>query len=276
MSTNRRRFCAAGALILSSPAILGSASAQSQIEVTGTVRSEVGADVAGVEFRLQNVLNDRIRPETTVDSSGEINLTLPETGTHRVTIFDISPDTNRIPVVYSFNNISIGEDGDIGEFVIPEAYQTDIRIVSDTGDPIEDLPINFRAENGTSPAPGNFTTDSDGFVKYGGATEPSVELSSPTEVEIHPPGVPADETQKIQTVFVTEPTEFEFKISNPEQYTNTMSGSDSTGSGASGQRGLFSNNPSGRGGALSNPTNLTTLGFLLSVGGIAYQLVGGR
>lgn len=275
MSINRRRFCAAGALTLSSPAILGSASAQSQIEVAGTIRSEVGADVAGVEFQLQNTVNEDIHPRKTVDSSGAITFNLPETGPHRVTIFDTSIESDKIPVVYSFNNINVDEGGDLGEFVIPEAYQTDIRFINQEGDPIEGLPVNFRAENGTSPEPGKyFTTDSDGYTKYGGSTERGVELASPTDVEIQSFG---ERPQKIQTLFITEPDKIEFTVSNPGQYTNTIDSSGSTASSNSGrQRGLFSNNPSGEAGALSNPTNLTTLGFLLSVGGIAYQLIGGR
>ena len=301
MSINRRRFCAAGALTLSSPPILGSASAQNRIKVTGTVSSEAGADVAGVEFRLSNDVQEDIAVMTTVDSSGEISLTLPATGPHRVTIFDESVENNNIPVVYSFTNVSISGDGDIGEFVIPEAYQTDIRFVSNDGNPIEDLPVNFRAENGTGVSPGTFTTDSSGYAKYAGATERGVELSSPTEIEIQPPSAP-EQIQPVQTVFVTESAEFEYSIANPEQYNAVIvddsTGSDeteqkqtnSTGTGVTEQqqadstdsdeteqqRGLLSNNQSERGGPLSNPTNLTTLGFLLSVGGIAYQLVGGR
>lgn len=276
MPIKRRRFCAAGVLGLTSPVILGSASAQSSIEVSGTIRSEVEADVGGVEFRLSNDVKEDIFVKSIINESGEINLTVQETGPHRVTIFDMSAENNKIPVVYSFNNVFIDDDGDIGEFVIPEAYQTDIRCVNKDGNLIKDLPVNFRAENGTGLPPGAFTTDTEGYVKYPGTAERGVELSSPTTIEIQPPSA-LEKRQKIQTVFVTEPTEFEFEISNPEQYTNAIAGSDSAGSVNSGrQRGLFSNNPSGGGGALSNPTNLTTLGFLLSVGGIAYQLVRGR
>lgn len=270
MSVTRRRFCAAGALTLSSPAIIGSASAQSGVEVVATVRSEVETDVSGVEFQLQNIVNEDIHPRTLVDASGEITFNLPETGSYRVTAFDTTTESNKIPVVYSFDNVNINESGNIGEFVIPEAYETDIRFIDEEGSPVEDLPVQFRAENGTGPKPGEyFTTDSDGYTKYERSNERGVELVSPTDVEIQSFG---ERPQKVQTVFVTESTEFEFKISNPEQYTNSAS----SGSGVSGQRGLFSNNPSGGGGALSNPTNLTALGFLLSVGGIAYQLVGGR
>ena len=237
MSPNRRRFCAAGALVLSTPTIVGSASAQSQIEVAGTIRSEVEADVGGVEFRLQNISNDRVRSKTTVAASGKIDLTLPETGEYRVTIFDLSVDNNRIPVVYSFNNVFINDDSDIGEFVIPETYQTEIRFVSEDDNPIKDLPVNFRAENGTGLPPGAFTTDADGYVKYPGASERGVELSSPTTIEIQPSSTPAEETQKIQTVFVTEPTEFEYTIANPEQYNDGIS-DDSTDSDADSGGGM--------------------------------------
>ena len=275
MGVGRRTFCLAGAVGLSSQVTVGTVSAQSRITVEGTIQSEVDTDLTGVEFRLSHTSTDQFSSDI-IPSSGEINLTVAETGQYRATIFDKSAKLNKIPVVYSFNNIAIGENGDIGEFVIPEAYQTDIRFVDASGDPIEGLPVNFRAQNGTGFPPGSFTTNSDGYVKHAGADEPGVELTSPTQVEIQPESTSTRQAIEIQTVFVTESTEYEFELSDA-QNANLAADSNSIVPGdADRQRGLFSNNPSERTGTLSNPTSLTTLGFLLSVGGIAYQLIGGR
>lgn len=58
-------------------------------------------------------------------------------------------------------------------------------------------------------------------------------------------------------------------------YTVLMSSDSGSQGGDRSQRGLFSNSPDQNGFA-SNPVNLTTLGFLLSVVGIGYQMLQGR
>lgn len=273
MEAGRREFCLAGITALSSQATLGQVSAQSSITVSGTVRSEAGTDVTGVEIRLSNVSNDQFN-STFVESTGEFNLSVETSGQYRVTMFDESNQPNKIPVIYSFDNAFIENAGDIGELVIPEAYQTEIRMVNQDGNPIEGLPIAFRAENGTGVSPGSFTTNSNGYVKRVGAADPGVELTSPTTLMTHETSETAEEATEIQTLFVTERSAYEFTISTDESTGSTAS---STRSGdSSRQRGLISNGQAGGDSALSNPTNLTTLGFLLSVGGIAYQLIEGR
>lgn len=275
MGISRRKLCATGAFVLSSQITLGTVSAQNSIQVDATLRSEVETDISGVEFFIQNISTDEFSTAK-VGREGTVSLSIPEPGSYRVAITDISPGSNNIPVIYSFDNIEIEQGGDIGEFVIPKAHQTDIRFVDENDNPIESLPVNFRAENGRGLPPDTFTTNSEGYVKYPGSTETGVELASPTDVEIQPSDSNYD---KVQTIFVSEATEFEFTISNPEQYkSDGLGGSPTGGSDSSRQRGLFSNSRAGetQSEPLSNPTNLTTLGFLLSVAGIGYQLIGGR
>jgi hypothetical protein len=275
MGISRRKLCATGAFVLSSQITLDTVSAQNSIQVDATVRSEIETDVSGVEFFIQNISTNELSTAI-VGRDETISLSIPEFGSYRVGITDIRSGSNKIPVVYSFDDIEIEQEGNIGEFVIPEAHKTDIRFVDGNDNPIENLPVNFRAENGRGLPPDTFTTNSEGYVKYPSSTETGVELASPTEVEIQPSGSDYD---KIQTISVSGPTEFEFAISNPERYKGGGLGGSPTGGSNSGrQRGLFSNSRGDgtQSGPLSNPTNLTTLGFLLSVAGIVYQLIGGR
>lgn len=134
--------------------------------------------------------------------------------------------------------------------------------------------MNFRAENGTGLSPGIFTTDADGYTKYSGASNRGVELTGQTQVELLPRGAPPT---VVQQVFVTDSEEFEFTVQNPEQYGGESAGGSSgvEDDGGARERGLFSNSgdePE----FVSNPLNLTTAGFLLSVAGIGYQMIEGR
>lgn len=114
MSVSRRQFCRVTAGLCASQAVLGTASAQTSIEVSGTVRSDGDSEVAGAELRFSNTSAEQ-RAETTIQSNGEFTVVVPEPGTYRVTLFDESPERDGVPAVYSFNNVSISETGDIGE-----------------------------------------------------------------------------------------------------------------------------------------------------------------
>lgn len=220
MNLSRRFFCGAGVGVLSSPLLIGSSSAQNAITVTGQLTSQADADVSGLEFYLSNVeTSDSAR--ITLDSSGDISTTISEPGTFRVTVYDFSPEFNKLPVVYSFPNIDIGEDGDIGEFTLPEAYQVDIRCLDTQGNPIENLPVNFRAPNGTGMSPGTFTTTAEGYVKYTTADQPGVELAGEVDIEVQVPSNP-DTVEQIRTVTVSGSDEIELTISNAEQYTRSV------------------------------------------------------
>jgi hypothetical protein len=266
--------------LFASSAAIGTVSAQAPFEVSGTLRSESDGDVAGTELRLSNVSSDQ-RAETTVEPNGAFEVTVPETGEYRMTVFDVSPERDSVPVVHSFDDVSISDGGDLGEFSLPEAHDVSIRFVDTNGDPVEGLPVNFRAENGTGTSPGTFTTDSEGYTKYDGVPDPGVELAGRTQIEIQRTGEPPT---PIETVFVDGPNELEFSLQDPERFLSesvTYSDGGRDGSaeresnGGTRERGLFSN--SGDEPAfVSDPLNLTTIGFALSVAGIGYQMIEGR
>jgi hypothetical protein len=189
--------------MLSSQLLFGESSAQNSITVTGTLTTQADTDVSGLEFRLSSV-EGKNNPEIIVGSDGEIETTVLNPGTFRVTIFDYSTEFNKLPAVYSFPNIVIDGDGDIGEFTLPEAYKVDIRCLDTDGNPVSGLPISFRAPNGTGTSPGTFTTTADGYVKYKNAAQHGVELADGVEIELQRPDNP-DVYESIQTVNISEP-----------------------------------------------------------------------
>lgn len=210
---------------------------------------------------------------------------VPGSGNYRVTVFSKSPEPDGVPVVYSFNDMSVSEGGNVGEFSIPEAYEVSVRFVDPDGNPVEGVPANFRAENGTGLPPEFFTTDAGGYVTYPGASTRGVELAGRTDIEILPDG---GSPTLVQSVVIDSSSEFEFTIENPEQYRTGVVGSDERASTANSEadvgegadegareRGLFSNSGN-EPDFISNPLNLTTAGFALSVLGIGYQLLEGR
>jgi len=218
MNLNRRRFCSAlGVGSVSVSPIVGTASAQSEIPVSATITSAVGANLGGVELYFSKVDSD-VSQAVTVPSDGILEFSLPQAGSYRVTLRNIATRNEDIPLVYGFPNITVDDSGGSGEITIPAAYDTQIRCVDLNGDPVSRLPVNFRASNGTGVRPGLFTTSEQGYVKYVGATETGVELTGKTEIEIQPPS-DLSQTSRLATVTVDESREFEFVVQNPEQYT---------------------------------------------------------
>ena len=217
MNLRRRSFCSVGASAVSSQLLIGKASAQNKITVTGHLTTQANTDVSGLDFRLSNT-ERRGRTQISVDSDGELTTTISEPGTFRVTVFDYSSDINRLPAVYSFSDIAIGEDGDIGEFTLPRAYQTDIQCLDTDGNPIEDFPANFRAPNGTGMSPGTFTTTADGYVKYTAADQTGVELVDTVDIEVQLPDNP-DVNEQLRTVAVSDSSEIGVTVSNPRRFT---------------------------------------------------------
>jgi hypothetical protein len=215
MQRTRRGFCASSAVAVLS-LLPGIASGQDGIALDGHLRSVAGADVDGTVLRLSKVDGDGAA-ETTVDSSGEIDVTVPWPGIYRFTAIGTSKQRDRVPAVYAFENVSVSTEPGFAEFTVPEAHLVTIRCVDPDGNPIENLAVNFRAENGYGLSPGTFTTDAEGYVKYFGATERGVELAGRTGIELQPPTKP-DRVEPLDSVSVSEPLDLEFTVSNPDPY----------------------------------------------------------
>ena len=216
MNLRRRGFCSAVAVgattIASSPA-----AEQSEIQISGSIDSAVDADVEGVELFFQQVETNSVWTYT-VPASGEIDFTVTQSGTHRVRLFNTSSRIEDIPFVYSFGDRTVDESGSSFDFTIPQAYDTEIRCVDDDGNPVEGLPITLRA--GGTGEPSVYTTSKQGHVKITGTTDTTLQLAGSTEVEIAE--TDDAEKQSLGTVDVTEPTEVEFVVSNPDRYTTNI------------------------------------------------------
>lgn len=302
MDISRRRFCLTTAGIATSVtgASAGHAVAQEEIQVSGTVRSEVGADPAGTTVDIFKSSDPTQRVRTTIGSDGRFSASLPGSGAYDIVYINqtdstgLVRDPDELPLVYFVTETQISESGDLGEFVLPEGHPVSIRCVTSEGDPIENLPVNFRAENGFGVRPGAFTTTPTGMVKFTGTSRTGVELGGSTTIEVQPPsqsGAP----DRLQTISVSEEMEVEVTVPNPTQYpdvvvnrsgetrtaTGTGTASESSQDRTTGDDGLggrqrgFLSNSENEPAFLSNPFNLTTLGFLLSVGGIIHQMMGG-
>jgi hypothetical protein len=220
MNLSRRLVCGTGVTLLAAPHLIGQGTAQDEISVTGHLSSQAATNVSGLEVRLSSVTGSA-RREIILDADGEIETTIAEPGTYRVTVFDYTGEFNELPDIYSFPDTDIGADGALGELTLPAAHRVDIRCLGPDGNPIEDLPVNFRAPNGTGMSPGTFTTTADGYVQYVGADEAGVELVDTVDIEVQVPSNP-NNSKFIRTIDITEPQEIEVTISNPEQYTSRV------------------------------------------------------
>lgn len=215
MRFSRRRLCSV--LGASVATVAGTATAQTNVAVRGTVRSAAGADMSGVELRFSHV-DANVRRTTTLSSNGEFNLTLGDTGTYRVTLSNGETPTDGVPVIYAFENVAL-EDTTVNlDFTVPRAYDSQIRCVDPDGNPVDRLPVNFRADNGTGGSPGLYTTTEQGLVKRFGADEPGVNLAGSTQIEVQPPATP-DDVLELDTVSVSQQAEFELTVENPDSYT---------------------------------------------------------
>ncbi|SDX88979.1 Carboxypeptidase regulatory-like domain-containing protein [Halobellus clavatus] len=216
MRVSRRHFCSTVA-IGSSATLLGTASAQTDISVTGTVQSAAGADLSGVELRFSHE-NTGARRTVTLSSDGGFDLSLPEAGTYRTTLSNTENPTDGVPLIYSFESVVVDSTTNTVDLTVPRADEIQIRCVDSESSPVARLPVNFRAANGTGASPGLFTTTEQGYVSRFGADRPGVELAGETQVEVQPPANP-ETSIELGTVSVSQSDEFEFTITNPERYT---------------------------------------------------------
>ena len=212
MEFNRRHFCST--LAIGSTGIVGgTVSAQSEIQITGSVDSVVGATVSGVELFFQQV-DTGSKWIYTVPEDGSINLIVSETGTYRVRLFNTSSRNENVPLVYSLGQTTIEDGNSSVDYTIPEPYSTNIRCVDSDGDPVEGLQITLRA--GGTGRVGLFTTSNQGYVRLSGTSETDLQLRGRIRVEAE--SNQDTGSQNLGTIEVSEPSEFELIISNPEKY----------------------------------------------------------
>jgi hypothetical protein len=276
--------------------VVGTVRAQ-DITLSGTVTSAAGTSTAGTTVRVSNPADRTEYAEAGINGNGEFSVNVPEKlenyGVEYFTKFGgrYIQERNALPLLYDFGTAEASEDGTLGEFGLPEAHVIQIQCLDTDGNPIEGLPVNFLTTVGSGLRPGVFTTTANGYLKYIGATETGVELSGPTRVVVQPPSRSGN-PDYLRLISVTEPQEIQLTVSNPTRYygvsendgntdataSSSATDSSSAGVGSGRSRGFLSNRAAGEEptGPLSNAVNLTTLGFLLSIAGIGYQLIEGR
>lgn len=215
MRINRRRFCST-ALLGSTATVVGNVSAQSSTSVSITVRSEVGANVTGSELYFSNIKTNE-GPTIELPSGGETDATLPEQGTYRVTLFDRLDPTEDIPLLYQFDNVTVDNSNTDLEFLIPEAYNTQIKFVDTNGNPIDGLSVNLRTKNGTTGFRNDFTTTKQGFIRYLPVSKTGVELVGGVDVELQ-------SGRTLDTINVTESTQFEITVSEQKKTISLSNG----------------------------------------------------
>ncbi len=98
MDLSRRRFClkTVGTATGLACASAGRAVAQEEIQVSGTVRSEAGADPAGTKVELFNISNPRQRLRTTIGSDGRFSGSLPGSGSYHIVYFNETDATGLV------------------------------------------------------------------------------------------------------------------------------------------------------------------------------------
>lgn len=340
-SDTRRQFCASvgTTAALLGPSV-GTARAQT-VEITGTVTTPEDLSLAGNTVTVASSSNNRQRTRAPLGSDGEFTVEMTPSATYQLSFhnrqyqarYASTPDG--LPVIYHFGTRGTddgdradrddrGDDGEFGELILPEAPLTSIRCTDTEGNPIEGLPVRFRDSGGTATAPDVFTTTSDGYVRFRGASQTGVELTGPVTVEAQTKRGSRRNTAQLRSIVVGDRTEFQLRVSDPAQYPGVTVNSDtqspteqpsptqtpsdrtepstrtptenprstSTDEQRSAtppqtavpeptpqrSRGFFSNSPASEQptGPFSNAVNLTTVGFVLSVAGIGYQLLQGR
>jgi hypothetical protein len=218
---NRRRLLqtAVGTTAaVTSTHLTGISSAQGGIEVTGTIESESPADLSKTQvdiFRAETGWAENTRPR----KNGQFSLTVPERGEYELAISKRQPDPPELPILYSFGSKTITGDGELATLSIPESYQTTIRCLDPEGNPIKNLPINFRTLWGMGLSPGLFTTTKEGVVVFTGTNIGGVELRGGVQIEIQNP--PDGTSVPLRSVTITERSTIELTVENPSEYTTT-------------------------------------------------------
>lgn len=315
MNRTRREFCGAtGAVFLSGMTLSETVSAQQSSTVTGSVQSAVGTSVDDGHIVFSNH-ETREWTRAEISASGQFEAALSETGEYDLIFFHqpigdtLVPDFNGIPVSADLTTMEITDgQADAGSFTIPQGHRMMVRIVNNDGNPLQNVPLSFYLPSGAGTGSSDFTTNANGYVQHVDASDPGIELAGPMTTRLHPRSDDA-EFKTLGRVLADKPREETFILTDPGEYTNIIERStdgdrrsatpmpdpstaqasatqsaltpaqpsDSSGSTTSDaqRRGFFSN--SGDEPAfISDPLNLTTLGFFLSVAGIAHQMIRGQ
>jgi hypothetical protein len=304
---SRRQFCATTTIGLGSSLLLGTASAQSDTTtVTATVESAFGSSLTDshVVFVNQETV-EWYRADIAKD--GSLQTSVPSGYGYDVVFFNqpqgsaINPEFNGVPVVQDLDSIDVGDsEKALGSYTVPEGHVAQLRIENEAGNPLQNVPLSFSTPSGAGVGSGDFTTNENGYVFHVENSQPGIELAGSVTMRTHGAG---GKGGVLAQLFVDSDMSSTAVLRNPDDYANIIeregtagtatsgiveqeqstpdpsapdqAAAASVGDGASARRGFLSNSGD-EPPLLSNPTNLTIGGFVLSVGGIVYQMVGGK
>lgn len=304
MNEDRRRFLrvagGAGVPLGTGGIVWGSSVASAASGVT-TLRGRfvAAARPEGVDGSV-TAISDGVVTTARLDAAGSFELTVP-TNTryeliYRRTIWGGGFDTvhNGVPHLFVTGRYTVGTVAvDVGRIRLPAASTLDCRVVDGDGAPLLGAVVRYRV-HGFPTAPAAIQVDAAGFVRIPGATASGLEVVGAVTVEFTPPlNDSAIDREFQRSVTVREDTTLTATYADEAVTWETTGGSDtstsedeldaaidSTAGPASDEsppaRGFLTNGSGDQSmGVLDDPVLLTVGGFLLSVMGIAHQLLRG-
>lgn len=233
MTLNRRAFCSSSFGVAIGLSLIPSVNrAAEYVTVSGTVNSAVGTslDDSHVLINQENSI-DNFRARIL---NGKFEKDIPANTDYNLVFFQEPPtgglisDFDGVPVIYDLDRVEIGgEDTDLGSYTLPEAFVTEVQIVDDDGNPLENVPISFFVPSGTGTGPA-FTTNENGYVHHEGESRTGVDLVGKVNVDLHPDNYEGGKI--LGTIFVDGPSEHTVVLRNPEDYEEIIVHSSDDGS----------------------------------------------
>lgn len=318
MGDTRRGFLrVAGGTALGCGAVAVGTARAATVEATGRLTAHDGTPVAG--RRVVNYYESSF--DTYTDADGYYSAQVDTGARMRPTLYKqsrgerLDPVQNGIPHLYATPAQTVPDDGDLGEYVLPDAHVVHLRALTADGDPVRGA--NAGAEHGGAGLGSSAaTTRSDGYAYIGEGKADGIELAGAVEISMSLPtkngeisystettvsgettvrfrvgegatvGEPTPESDAASTVGTegaatdgTTTTEAAETAVRTADATATSSPTTQTATATSTpgpSRGFISNGANADDlGPLDDPFVLTVGGFALSVAGIAHNLVRG-
>lgn len=306
----RRGFLATAAITTSTAALSSRVTATQSRSVTGKVVDYSGSPVAGraVYWDDYHPTDSDGRFEFSVEQEG-IKL-----GFYKKESMQLhAPVKNNVPHIAGLGDYTIEEGGaDLGEIQLPKAYTVDLRALNESGDPATNAEFGF-GSGGFGSSSHWLDVNESGYLQLKNADFTGIELAGPASVTIKVPrdgpdsgmisydkslvvdsdktvtarigeGISVEDSQSSMGTTTTndESTSSDSTTEAANTADETSTVTSTTGTTASTtttnrpQRGLFSNGDSAVSrNAATDPFVITVGGFMLSVAGLAHNLLRG-
>lgn len=304
MNEERRRFLrvAGGACVAigTGGVVWGSSVASAATEVTTLRGRFVAASSPEHVEGTVTAIGDGAVTTTRIDAAGRFDLTVPTNTRYKLvyrrTVWGGGFATvhNGVPHLFVTGRYTVGNTPvDVGRIQLPSASTLDCRIVDGDGTPLLGAVVRYRV-HGVPTAPAALQVDSDGSVRIPGAAVSGLEVVNAVTVEFTPPLDDSAIDREFQrSVTVREDTTLTATYADGAVTWETAASSDGSASkgkiaeaadstagpasaGSPPSRGFLTNGADDHSmGVFDDPVFLTVGGFVLSVAGIAHQLLRG-